>query len=142
MPFDPEKQKIYEYCDGTVDEHGKFRIRRGDPVVIYRNIINIIGGEEALSDFWKKAHNPKSPTVREDRAKLAEMTRRVFDIKPLTYGPGGLNEESTIEVLYDFSVWQKKSETSTDGSPSISQPTQDSQSHSTVSHMTHTSAFG
>lgn len=142
MPFDPEKQLIYEYYDGTVDSDGKYQIRRGDPIVIYRKIIDLIGGEEALAEFWNKAHNPNSPTIRQDRAKLAELTRAAFDLKAVGYGPGGLTEESTIEVLYDFSLWQKKSVKSTAGSPSISQPTRDSQSHSTASLTTHTSVFG
>lgn len=142
MPFDPEKQKIYEYYDGTVDGDGKYRLRRGDPVAIYRRIIDIIGGEEALADFWNKAHNPNSPTVRQDRAKLAELTRAAFEIQAVGYGPGGLCEEATIEVLYDFSVWQKKSEKSTDGSRNSSQPIPGSPSPSMTSTMTPTSAFG
>lgn len=142
MPFDPEQQKIYDYYDGTVDEDGKYRIRRGDPMVIYRRIVDFIGGEEALSELWSKAHSPKSPTLRQDRAKLAELTRAAFELKGVGYGPGGLTEDSTFEILYDFSAWQKKSEKSTDGSLNISQPIPVSSSPSKTSAMTPTAACG
>lgn len=147
MPFDPTTQQIFHYCDGTRDSEGKFRVRRGDPVAIYRKLMAAVGGSDAFNKMWNEACT-NGPNREEHERNLVTVIQHAFEIKPLDpyveegVQSEGLGREGTLEILADYYDWQKKSARSTAGSPNISRPTPGSHSRSMTSPMRHMSGSG
>lgn len=152
MAFDPESRQIYRYYDGSVDEEGRLRIVRADPIVLYRNILEAAGGQSEFAAIWERANasepDPNSPRddigmfilrrytseAIEERPLLAQIAQKAFHLIPLDpSGLSGLTESETIDQLYEFFLVQKKQEKSTESSPNSSGPTQASVSVSTAS---------
>lgn len=138
MPFNPEDQQIYRYCDGSRDAEGRFRVRRGDPIAIYSKLMAAVGGFDAFLKMWNSAMT-EGPQRDEHEVNLVRVIQHAFDLKPLDpyeaegAHTGGLGRSATIETLHDFFNWQKKSARNIVGSPNTSRPTRDFRSHSTIS---------